>query len=77
MKWFFESNDTSARLLRTIVQGVIGVVISYLSVLALNAPEMVSLLIIPVVMAVLSPIMGVIGTTERTPLPDDAPENKE
>lgn len=65
MKWFFESNDTSARLLRTIVQGVIGVVISYLTVLAGNSSEIVALLIIPVVMAVLSPIMGAIGSTEK------------
>lgn len=61
--WFFESNSISARLLRTIVQGVIGVLIAYLGVVATSAPEVVSLLIIPVVMAVLSPIMGEIGKT--------------
>lgn len=63
IRWFFESNDTAARLLRTIVQGVLGVLVSYLSILATNAPEIVALLIIPVVMAVLSPIMGAIGGT--------------
>lgn len=70
IRWFFESNSTSARLLRTIVQGVLGVVVSYLSTLATGAPDVVSLLIIPIVMAILSPIMGAIGGTldkEETP----------
>ena len=61
MEWFFTSNDTSARLLRTIIQGVLGVFCSYLSVLALNAPEFVALFVIPLVMAILSPIMAEIG----------------
>lgn len=65
MEWFFRSNDTAARLLRTVVQGVIGVIIAYLSVIAVNAPEFISLLIIPLVMAILSPIMGVIGAGEK------------
>ena len=59
--WFFESNEASARVLRTIVQGILGVLISYLSTIATGAPEIVSLLIIPCVMAVLSPIMAEIG----------------
>ena len=59
--WFFDSNSTGARLVRTIVQGVLGVVVSYLTVIAANAPEIVSLLVIPVVMAILSPIMAEIG----------------
>ena len=61
IKWFFESNDASARVLRTIVQGVLGVLISYLGTIATNAPEVVSLLVIPCVMAILSPIMAEIG----------------
>lgn len=61
IKWFFESNDASARVLRTIVQGVLGVLISYLGTVATNAPEVVSLLVIPCVMAILSPIMAEIG----------------
>lgn len=71
MKWFFESNDTAARLLRTIVQGVLGVIVSYLTILAGNSSEIVALLIIPLVMAILSPIMGAIGTTERAPEEQD------
>lgn len=65
MEWFFKSNDTSARLFRTIVQGVIGVVIAWLTTIAPNMPEIVSLLVIPVVMAILAPLMGMIGADEK------------
>lgn len=61
MNWFFESNSASARVLRTIVQGVIGAVISYLLVIATTMPDIWGLLIIPVIMAILSPIMAEIG----------------
>ena len=63
IRWFFESNDTSARLLRTIVQGLIGVLVAYLSTIAPDCPQIVSALLIPAVMAILSPIMGAIGGT--------------
>lgn len=61
IRWFFESNSASARVIRTIVQGVLGVLMSYLTVIGSGAPEIVALLIIPGVMAVLSPIMAEIG----------------
>lgn len=63
IRWFFESNDTAARVLRTIVQGVIGAIIAWLSTLAPNCPGVVSALLIPIAMAILSPIMGAIGDT--------------
>lgn len=63
IRWLFESNAASARLLRTIIQGVLAVVVSYLSTLAANAPEIVAMLVIPIVMAILSPIMAEIGKT--------------
>ena len=63
IRWFFESNSTPARLSRTIVQGVIGVGCGYLTTIAPDCPQIVSALIIPAVMAVLSPIMGAIGGT--------------
>lgn len=72
MKWFFESNETSARLLRTIVQACIGVIIGYLTTIAPTMPETVSLLVIPLVMAVLSPIMAEIGKH----MDDDEPHYK-
>lgn len=68
-KWFFESNDNSARLFRTIVQGILGVVVSALSYYAASAPEWVAVIIVPLVMAVLSPVMAEIGKkiTEDNP----------
>lgn len=63
IRWFLESNEPAARVLRTIVQGIIGVVISYLGTIATNSPEIISLLVIPIIMAVLSPIMAEIGKT--------------
>ena len=73
MKWFFESNETSARLLRTIVQACIGVLIGYLTTIAPTMPEPVSLLVIPLVMAVLSPIMAEIGKHKEA---EDEPHYK-
>lgn len=61
IKWFFESNDNNARLLRTIVQGILGVVVSALSYYGAAAPEWVAVIVVPIVMAVLSPVMAEIG----------------
>ena len=61
LKWFFESNDNSARLVRTIVQGVLGVAASALAYYAASAPEWVTVIVAPLIMAVLSPIMAEIG----------------
>lgn len=66
MNWFFESNTPAARVMRTIVQGVIGAVIAWLTVISGQVPEIVSMLVIPVTMAVLSPIMGWIGEKNQT-----------
>lgn len=55
------SNSAAYRTLRTIIQGVIGAILAYLSIAAANAPEIVAMLIIPVAMAILSPIMGMMG----------------
>lgn len=54
--------DTSpaARLQRTIVQGVVGVVIGLLTSWA-GAPEWLTIVVIPVVMAILAPIQAEIG----------------
>lgn len=70
IRWFFESNDTSARLLRTIVQGVLAVACSAVTYYANLGPEWVSIVAAPLIMAILSPIMGAIGGTldkEETP----------
>lgn len=60
---FLTSNDPVYRLLRTIAQGVLGVLVANLD-LIINQfviPESVRPVIVLVVMAVLSPIMAYIG----------------
>lgn len=63
MKEFLTSNDTKYRLLRTILQGVIGVITANLDLLlgyTVIPPELRPV-VTGVVMAVLSPIMSVLG----------------
>ena len=60
---FLNSNETVWRVLRTIVQAVIGVIIANLDMLisAINIGEVWKPVIVALVMAVLSPIMSEIG----------------
>lgn len=60
---FFNSNSTLFRLLRTIVQGVLGVVIANLDMIigTFSVPDQWKPLIVALVMAVLSPVMAAIG----------------
>ena len=63
MKEFLTSNDTKYRLLRTILQGVIGVIVANIDLLlgyTAIAPELRPV-ITGVVMAILSPIMSELG----------------
>lgn len=69
-------NDAKYRLLRTIMQGVIGVIIANLDLIfgaTPIAPEMRAL-IVALTMAILSPIMASLGTTEM-PEKEDLPED--
>lgn len=63
MKEFLTSNDTKYRLLRTIVQGIIGVIIANLDTIVGLAPldPAIKTIIVGLVMAVLSPIMSTLG----------------
>lgn len=64
---FLTSNSAGMRLARTIVQGVIGVVISYADTFVAQwsfSPEMRPM-IVALVMAVLSPIMAALGGEEE------------
>lgn len=66
MKKFLQSNDTKYRLLRTILQGVIGVLIANADLLVSAwsfSPE-VKAFIVALVMAILSPIMSELGNDE-------------
>lgn len=75
MNRFLISNEGRYRLLRTILQGIIGVLIANLDLLIAGlsfSPE-VKVVIVPLVMAVLSPIMEYLGTEdmEKPDLPND------
>ena len=64
---FFTSNDLLYRLLRTIVQGVIGVVIANIDLIigTFVLDVAAKTIIVGVVMAILSPIMALLGGKEN------------
>ena len=67
MNDFLASNEWQGRLLRTIVQGVLGVVIANLDLIlgwCVLDPSMRAL-VVALVMAVLSPIMAALGRGEE------------
>ena len=66
MNRFFISNELKYRLARTIVQGIIGVLIANLDLIVgvFHISAGFKALIVALVMAVLSPIMAMMGTTE-------------
>ena len=63
MDWFLNSNSTWARILRTLVQGLLGVLVAELQELVglLNINDTLQAVIVAVVMAILSPIMSELG----------------
>lgn len=63
MNKFLTSNSTSMRLARTIVQGIIGVLISYADTLVgfIAFPQEMRPMIVALVMAILSPLMAELG----------------
>ena len=67
MNKFLTSNETRYRLLRTIAQGIIGVLIANvdLMVSSLTIPMEYKPMIVALVMAVLSPIMSELGKSEE------------
>lgn len=67
MKKFLGSNETKYRLLRTILQGVIGVLIANADLLvsAWSFTPEVKAFIVALVMAILSPIMSELGADRK------------
>ena len=81
MNRLFISNAGYYRLLRTIIQGVIGVLIANVDLLVAGlsfSPEF-KVILVPLIMAVLSPIMESLGTEDlgKTDLPNDISEGDE
>lgn len=66
MKKFLTSNDWQWRLARTIVQGVIGVLIANIDVIfgSFAIPTEYKTMLVALVMAILSPIMATISGEE-------------
>ena len=75
MNTFLTSNETIYRLARTIVQGIIGVLIANADIIVgsyiFDAPTRA--LVVALVMAILSPIMAELGSHEGDE--DDAQRN--
>lgn len=67
MKNFLQSNGIWARLGRTILQGIIGVLISYIDLLVgfIEIPPELRPMIVALVMCVLSPIMKELGGSDE------------
>lgn len=63
MKRFLTSNEWQWRLLRTIVQGIIGVVVANIDVLAgmVVLDPAIRAIVVALVMAILSPVMAMLG----------------
>ncbi len=81
MNRLFINNSAWYRLLRTIIQGIIGVLIANVDLLVGSfsfSPE-VKAFIVALVMAILSPIMASLGTEEmdKGELPEDYWEGDE
>ena len=65
LEWLLRSNSTGARILRTLIQGVLGVLVAELPELVglFQIPDWAQALIVALVMAILSPIMAEFGKT--------------
>ena len=65
---FFESNELKYRLLSTIIQGVIGVLVANIDLIIgfiPVIPEALRGVIVLIIMAVLSPIMAELGKRDK------------
>ena len=79
MKKFLQSNETKYRLFRTIIQGIIGVVIANADFLisGLNFPPEAKAFIVALVMAILSPIMSELGAETEAAKYEEGETNEE
>jgi len=63
MRKFLQSNEWQFRLLRTVIQGILGVLIANVDVLAGYAilDPAIRAIVVALVMAILSPVMAMLG----------------
>ena len=73
MNTFLTSNEWQYRLLRTIVQGILGVIVANIDLIvgACVLDPSQRALVVALVMAVLSPIMAQLGTTDTLDAPGE------
>ncbi len=66
MNTLLTSNETKYRLIRTIIQGIIGVIIANLDLLIgfVSIPAELRPVIVALVMAILSPVMSELGNKQ-------------
>lgn len=62
MEWLLTSNEASARVLRTIIQGLIALIPSICNYYAPFMPDWFGVILVPVIMCILSPLMAEIGS---------------
>lgn len=65
MEWLLASNSASARVLRTIIQGVIGLMPALFNYYSQFMPEWFGVVLVPIIMCILSPIMAEIGSVVK------------
>lgn len=67
MKKFLSSNEAIYRLLRTIAQGIIGVIIANIDIIIgqFSFEPTLKPMIVAIVMAVLSPVMAMLGEADK------------
>lgn len=70
MNKFLTDNSALYRTLRTVLQGIIGVLISYMDALiaSLTIPDTLRPIIVALCMAILSPIMAELGRATEKPV---------
>lgn len=61
MEWLLTSNTASARVLRTIIQGLLALIPTIVNVYAEYMPLWATAVMVPVIMCIISPIMAEIG----------------
>lgn len=63
MKKFLQSNEWQYRLLRTVLQGILGVIVANIDVIAGYAilDPAIRAIVVALVMAILSPVMAMLG----------------
>lgn len=67
MEWLLTANDASARIIRTIVQGVLASIPGIINYFIPYMPEWTAVVFVPLLMCIISPIMAELGNAiEKT-----------